>query len=335
MAADPGELWIIVYGPNNTNQPTLTPNPSSIIYNWTYNSGENGYWQICLDDSVSSIPITVSATGFNDYIVTSSDVSGGGYYTITMTISSMNISQLSDGTNVYAIKDATAREGLSSKQDTLVSGTNIKTINNTSLLGSGDITISTTVDQTYDSTSTNAQSGVAINGAGFLQNKSSSGYSINVFGDDTVGKAQPFNTIIGYGARPYDAYCAHIVAMGYNAKAKSSGIAIGEYAITSVSNAIQISVGSGATNSDSNTFKVANLNGNFEIMSADGTIPVARYNVMTGADGTNAGTKGVVPAPTATDNTKFLRGDGTWATAGSDVEAYTSAEVETLWGSIS
>ena len=35
-------------------------------------------------------------------------------------------------------------------------------------------------------------------------------------------------------------------------------------------------------------------------------------DVMTGADGTNAGTSGTVPAPTATDNTKFLKGDGTW-----------------------
>jgi hypothetical protein len=39
--------------------------------------------------------------------------------------------------------------------------------------------------------------------------------------------------------------------------------------------------------------------------------------VMTGADGTNPGTSGFVPAPTATDNEKFLRGDGTWAEAGS------------------
>lgn len=39
--------------------------------------------------------------------------------------------------------------------------------------------------------------------------------------------------------------------------------------------------------------------------------------VMTGADGTNPGTSGFVPAPAATDNEKFLRGDGTWAEAGS------------------
>lgn len=53
-----------------------------------------------------------------------------------------HISQLSDGTNTYAIKDAEARSELSNKQNTLVSGTNIKTINGNSLLGSGNITIS-------------------------------------------------------------------------------------------------------------------------------------------------------------------------------------------------
>ena len=39
---------------------------------------------------------------------------------------------------------------------------------------------------------------------------------------------------------------------------------------------------------------------------------------MVGADGTNAGEAGVVPAPLASDNTKFLRGDGTWAEVGSE-----------------
>jgi hypothetical protein len=34
---------------------------------------------------------------------------------------------------------------------------------------------------------------------------------------------------------------------------------------------------------------------------------------MTGADGENPGTGGTVPAPAATDNVKFLRGDATWA----------------------
>lgn len=37
------------------------------------------------------------------------------------------------------------------------------------------------------------------------------------------------------------------------------------------------------------------------------------YSDFVGADGTNAGTAGLVPAPAATDNTKFLKGDGTFS----------------------
>lgn len=40
------------------------------------------------------------------------------------------------------------------------------------------------------------------------------------------------------------------------------------------------------------------------------------YSVMTGATTSAAGTSGLVPAPAAGDNTKYLRGDGTWAEAG-------------------
>jgi len=65
-------------------------------------------------------------------------------------------------------------------QEELVSGTNIKTINNTSLLGNGNIDIqgggSITIDQVYDPTSANAQSGVAIAGANFLTASSLNNY---------------------------------------------------------------------------------------------------------------------------------------------------------------
>ena len=56
-------------------------------------------------------------------------------------------------------------EKVANKQDTLISGSNIKTINNQSILGAGNITIATNnieVDQTYNPTSTNAQSGTAV-----------------------------------------------------------------------------------------------------------------------------------------------------------------------------
>lgn len=44
----------------------------------------------------------------------------------------------------------------------------------------------------------------------------------------------------------------------------------------------------------------------------DITDNVISAKVMVGADGADAGELGAVPAPTATDNNKFLRGDGTW-----------------------
>ncbi len=68
----------------------------------------------------------------------------------------------------YDIIDQTARNGLSSKQDTLVSGTNIKTVNGNSLLGSGDLVISggltaTTATLTSGGWSSNTQT-VTVSG---------------------------------------------------------------------------------------------------------------------------------------------------------------------------
>lgn len=51
-------------------------------------------------------------------------------------------------------------------------------------------------------------------------------------------------------------------------------------------NAIQLGGGVSASNPDANTFKVGNANGNFELLSADGTIPAARHAALPSADGT-------------------------------------------------
>ena len=61
---------------------------------------------------------------------------------------------LTNGAGFQTASDV--QTAIAGKQDTLVSGTSIKTINNTSLLGSGDITIPViTVDSALSSTSTN------------------------------------------------------------------------------------------------------------------------------------------------------------------------------------
>lgn len=125
-------------------------------------------------------------------------------------------------------------------------------------------------------------------------------------------------------------------AIGYDALAGGGGVSVGNSAVSRGSNSITIGYrarslwtnnaillnasGTSAENNDANTFKVANANGNFEIMSADGTIPEARL-----ADTTNA-TAGqalvldsnldavwtdIDSLPTQTGNAgKFLKTDG-------------------------
>ena len=109
-------------------------------------------------------------------------------------------------------------------------------------------------------------------------------------------------------------------AFGVGAQArKTMGVALGRAAIANEIGGIQIGNG---TNSTAGTLAIglttdgSNFN-NYELLNSSGKVPTGRYIAMTGADGTAAGTIGAVPAPAATDNTKFLRGDGTWAEAGS------------------
>lgn len=75
------------------------------------------------------------------------------------------------------------------------------------------------------------------------------------------------------------ALSAGVVSIGHQASAWGEGsIAIGYYPkCSNAKYAIQLGgIFNNCTNSDANTFKVGNENGNFEIMSADGTVPTAR-----------------------------------------------------------
>lgn len=78
------------------------------------------------------------------------------------------------------------------------------------------------------------------------------------------------------------------IAIGRGATVgKRGGIAIGYGTEVKARFAIQLNASYNiAVNSDTNTFKVANDNGNFEIMSADGTIPAARHASLPATDGT-------------------------------------------------
>ena len=72
-------------------------------------------------------------------------------------------------------------------------------------------------------------------------------------------------------------------------------------------------------NTSGNTLAKAALTAgtNVSITNGAGSISIAAtdttYSVFTGADGSSAGTTGLVKQPAATDNAKFLKGDSTWA----------------------
>ena len=69
------------------------------------------------------------------------------------------------------------------------------------------------------------------------------------------------------------------VAIGSTSHAtKSYSLAIGFVAQATAIRAIQLGNG---TNSVANTFKVGNANGNFEMMDADGNVPLERLTYVT------------------------------------------------------
>ena len=135
--------------------------------------------------SVSSKTVNISVPS----AVTEATVSGWGFTKNVGTVTSVNNVSPVNGNVTITIPDSATwgnitgtlsnqtdlNSALNGKQATLVSGTNIKTINNTSLLGSGNIDIqgggSITVDTTLSTTSTNPVQNKVVTSA--IQSKTS------------------------------------------------------------------------------------------------------------------------------------------------------------------
>lgn len=101
-------------------------------------------------------------------------------------------------------------------------------------------------------------------------------YSV-VIGPSAFGAANTTGSVaIGQSCSAQSQY---VVSIGnYTSASGNYSIGIGYRASTGAVGAIQFNASSDTdiVNTDANTFKVANANGNFEIMSADGTVPTAR-----------------------------------------------------------
>lgn len=119
-------------------------------------------------------------------------------------------------------------------------------------------------------------------------NTTSSAYNVCIGkGLMTVGGS---SVNVGYSTKT----STRSIAIGADAEATSGSglenhsIAIGLAAKTTAVGAIQLGgarTNIAATNADANTFKVANANGNYEIMSANGTIPTDRFTTTPSSDG--------------------------------------------------
>lgn len=101
----------------------------------TYTWRELGTATIAIADAVD---VDLNNLANNDLLVYNSTSQKWENGAITIP----TVDQTYDSTSANAQSGIAVASAVSGKQDTLVSGTNIKTINNTSLLGSGDITIS-------------------------------------------------------------------------------------------------------------------------------------------------------------------------------------------------
>ena len=105
-------------------------------------------------DNVEIKDVTISGESVTCLVITFNTDAGKQEIDIPLT-------EIFDASNYYTKTEVDT--ALSGKQETLVSGTNIKTINNQSILGDGNITIEQgAVDQTIISGSTNAVAGGAV-----------------------------------------------------------------------------------------------------------------------------------------------------------------------------
>lgn len=149
---------------------TATPSTSAALYpNW---QGVSNY----------AYPLTGNPSGF---ISTITGITAGG--DLTGTYPNPTVNTINGKTISYYDFTSSGQSQLNGKQATLVSGTNIKTINGTSILGSGDLTISGggssyTVNQplrisgsTISLDTTTATTGIQTKGAALTQYNSLAG----------------------------------------------------------------------------------------------------------------------------------------------------------------
>ena len=194
-----------------------------------------------------------------------------------------------------------------------------------------------------------------------IPNKATSSIGIGIFGDDNANNKSNNSGSISIGSVGVSATGSNAIAIGRWSRAEGSegvaigdssraqvddavavggrawatgngSVAIGNSATATGANSIQISTATrwySRTNSDANTFKVGNANGNYELMSADGTIPTDRFTTTPSADGTYVPTL-TISSGVATRTWGAAGGGGATSTTGTLVAANWSSNSQTI-----
>ena len=150
ITLSPQNYYFIYDCAEDTCFQTTYNNNSYCGSSFTLLSGRNKIVRIKPTSEYITADISIKSDGTIQFFNCNGVVNNSNIY-VTIRSVPKYISNLSNGTDTYAIKDAEARTAIANKQDTLVSGTNIKTINNTSILGSGNLDIDGLPSQTNNS----------------------------------------------------------------------------------------------------------------------------------------------------------------------------------------
>ena len=161
-----------------------------------------------------------------------------------------------------------------------------------------------------------AAKGESATALGYYASVGTSGTgSVAVGHQASTANSVTYGVAIGDNAK-INSGCTNSVALGYKATVNSNianAVALGPNSKATVGSTVSVGDGTASTPLYRRIMYVANGEDNHDAVNL-GQLNSATA-VMTGATSGAAGAKGLVPAPAAGDQDKYLKGDGTWAAA--------------------